>query len=359
MNKILFICPIPPPVGGQAVISKLVYDHINPTYLINTNIGRRGRHFIIIIEIIFRLIFSKVDLVYFTCSRTRLGAIKDLVALAICRIKNIKVINHLHGNDFDDLLKGKLFSRVVRYFYTHVSLTIFVSKFQLERFPSFFENTKKTVVQNCYDPVMDNIESFSYPKNHKNCINLLFISYIQKSKGILETLDAFNSICEKHDNIILNIAGAPLGDYLLNKEEITQQFTTRFKNIDNLYPGHIKYHGVVSGVEKINLYSNCDILIFPTFHRGESFGLVIVEGMRAGMAIISTYHNNIPNLVSPKEGLLVEPQSTKSLESAITQYIQNIDYLVSVMRHNNIYAKTTYSPEKFESEIKTCFNSVL
>jgi len=36
-NKLLFFCPIPPPMGGQALISDIIYKLIQPSYLINTN----------------------------------------------------------------------------------------------------------------------------------------------------------------------------------------------------------------------------------------------------------------------------------------------------------------------------------
>ena len=69
-NKILFFCPLPPPIGGQAIISDIVYKIIQPSLLININ--SRNKYFgtFKIIFNTFRIfLFYKIDLVYFTCSQ--------------------------------------------------------------------------------------------------------------------------------------------------------------------------------------------------------------------------------------------------------------------------------------------------
>ena len=57
-NKILFFCPIPPPIGGQAFISKIISDLIVPKFIINTNTKNKYLdNFKVIVQIFWYFMF--------------------------------------------------------------------------------------------------------------------------------------------------------------------------------------------------------------------------------------------------------------------------------------------------------------
>lgn len=357
-KNILFFCPIPPPIGGQALISNMVYNLIKPKFLINTNVKSKYLGTIItLLKTFWIFIFHKVDLVYFTCTRSKKGAIKDIVLLFLCKIKGVKVINHLHGNEIMDLFTGGIFSKIIHSAYTNIDETIFVTERQKQLMPSSLTKMKRSVIPNCYDSVLDDVDFDLKNKNEE--VHILYISFLMKSKGIFVALDTFEKIAKDHKNVIFNIAGEPLSDYLMSALEVKKKFDDRFHELNQLYPNRIIYHGVVKEVSKVNLFLNSDILLFPTFFKTESFGLVNVEAMRTGNAIVTTDHNFLSDIVTKNEGLLVKPNDVDSTYNAVKFFLDNPELLLKIQQHNIIHSKCEFSPEKFNSRINLLFSQYL
>jgi glycosyltransferase involved in cell wall biosynthesis len=355
-NRILFFCPIPPPVGGQALISKVIHDIIQPRYLINTNaINKYQDTCSIVLKTFWFLLFHKIDLVYFTCTRSKKGAIKDVILLTLCKIRHIKVVNHLHGNEIMDLFTDGLLSKLILWSYQQIDTTIFVTEHQKQLMPASLDKMKKVAVQNCFDPIFDDIERDLSKESQE--IQLLFVSYIMKSKGIFVALDVFEQLAKEYEQVTFHLAGKPLADDLMTETNVSDLFFARVEQLEHLYPQRIVYHGVVEGTLKKELFVNSDIFLFPTFFKTESFGLVNVEAMRAGMAVVTTNHNFIGDIVTKNEGLLAEPNDVNSFYLAVKYYLDNPKIRLEVQRHNVEHAKKYYSPALFRKNIINVFSN--
>jgi len=357
-NKILFFCPLSPPVGGQSIISDIVYNLIKPSYLININSKNKYfGTFIIIAKCFWVLFFHKIDLVYFTCTRSKKGAIKDVILLFLCRIRKIKVINHLHGNEVMDLFNGGVLSKIILWSYQQIDTTIFVTESQIQLMPASLDKMKRNVLSNCYDPILDDLKR-DFNKE-KQAINILFISFLMKSKGIFVALDVFELIAEEYKNVTFNIAGIPLSDYLMSEFEVKKMFDDKFNKLEKKYPNRFIYHGVVEGNTKKELFLSNDILLFPTFFKTESFGIVNVEAMRAGNAVITTDHNFLSDIVTKEEGILVKPNDVEDTYKAVKYFLDNPEIMLEIQKHNIEHAKRNYSPARFNKEIIKIFSRSL
>lgn len=356
INKILFFCPISPPITGQSMVSEIIYKVIQPRYLINTNlINKYLGTFLILAKCLWLLLFKKIDLVYFTCTRSKPGALKDIVLLLLCRIRKIKVINHLHGNDLGQLFTGGLISTILLWSYKQIDTTIFVTERQKQFMPASLEKMKKVVIANCYDPVLENSErDFS---NDKKGIGILYLANLMKTKGVFVALDVFELIATEYKNVTFHIAGKPIADYLMSQAEVKILFDNKFQQLNNKFPDRFVYYGAVEGDCKKNLFFNNDIFLFPTFHKSESFGIVNIEAMRAGNVVITTNHNFLPDIVSEKEGRLVEPNDVKSAYNAIKYFLDHSNLMVDIQQHNIEHAKKLYSPEIFVKKMVNILQS--
>jgi glycosyltransferase involved in cell wall biosynthesis len=143
---------------------------------------------------------------------------------------------------------------------------------------------------------------------------------------------------------------------LMSKTEVKLLFDKRFKELNENFPQRFKYHGVVKGDEKIKTYINSDILLFPTFFKSESFGIVNVEAMRTGNAIVTTNHNFLPDIVSSKEGVLVEPNNFESTYKGVKYLLDNRNILLKIQKHNVEHSKKLFSPEKFNTTMLKLFS---
>jgi glycosyltransferase involved in cell wall biosynthesis len=70
-------------------------------------------------------------------------------------------------------------------------------------------------------------------------------------------------------------------------------------------------------------YAWADVVVVPSI-KPEPFGLVALEGMAAGCAIIAANHGGLSEIVVDGEtGTLVEPGSIESLAAAIERYLDD------------------------------------
>lgn len=354
-SRILFFCPLPPPIGGQALISEIVFNQIQPKFIINTNLKSKYLGTIsVLLQTFWLIVFHKIDLVYFTCTRSKMGALKDFFLLFLCHLRKIRVINHLHGNEVMDLFKDRRFGKLTHYFYNFIDATIFVTEHQKATIPASLTNMERIVIPNCYDPVLD--DCIRTLDDSIESTKLLFISYLMKSKGILVVLDVFERLAESYPNLTLNIAGDFLGDDYMSKSEITDVFHQKYGYLEKKFPGRIHYLGVVMGEEKKALYLTSDILLFPSFFKTESFGLVNVEGMRTGNVVITTNHNFLPELVSEKEGFIVKTNDIESTYVSIKFVLDHPDLMRQIQQHNMEHAKLQYAPDRLKFEVQAVFN---
>jgi len=85
--------------------------------------------------------------------------------------------------------------------------------------------------------------------------------------------------------------------------------------------GGVELLGRVSNAEKDRLFATADIFVAPATGR-ESFGIVLLEAMAAGKAIVASDIHGYRSVVRRGEqGLLVPPQDRKALAAALLQLL--------------------------------------
>lgn len=359
--KILFVAPLPPPFGGQAIMSEIVLRVLSPSYIVNINVeGSKLLNVFIIFKIAFYLIFKRPDIIYFTCSRSKMGAIRDIMLLFLSRILNIKIINHLHGNEIQDILHPEWLKKLVTTAYQGINTMIFVSHKQAYEFPISIPLMKKVVLPNCYDKVFDEI-TWTQKKLKINIseVNILFISFLMESKGIFIALEVFERLAIEYPHLRFNVAGDFRTDYLSSSSDVKERFFKKWNMLITLFPGRFIYHGVVTGELKKELFLKNDILFFPTFFKTESFGLVLIEAMRSGNVVVASDFNNISELVNEERGGLFPPKDANLAFLAIEYFINDINKMREVQKSNIVYSQAIFSQEKYEKEISFIFENIL
>ncbi len=155
-------------------------------------------------------------------------------------------------------------------------------------------------------------------KLHCGKVKLLFVSRLEVSKGIIDVIDAFNEI--DNENFELYIAGnGSLYDSVKAQEN-----------------EKIHVLGFVDEVELRRLFSDSDILIFPT--KAESFPLVLLEALSSGLFVLASdilrmkFHEfqvlNCIDFIAPdRDGVI---NGIKSAES-------KIDTIRNLERKNNAH----------------------
>lgn len=76
------------------------------------------------------------------------------------------------------------------------------------------------------------------------------------------------------------------------------------------------YHGAVTLAELVERYRACDVLVAPSTGQ-ESFGIVLLEAMASGRAIVCSDIEGYREVVDDQGAILVKPRDANSLEAAI------------------------------------------
>ncbi len=113
--------------------------------------------------------------------------------------------------------------------------------------------------------------------------------------------------------------------------------------------------GYVSDVELKNLYSNCHLFIFPSFHEG--FGLPVLEAMTCGAAVIGSNTTSIPEVINNKNALF-NPYDTNEITNLILKCLQDQEFYNSLKIHSVKNAKI-FSWNKTAKLAIDAFNSIL
>jgi len=177
------------------------------------------------------------------------------------------------------------------------------------------------------------VESFSIEKKierikSSQTIRLLFLSRLEKEKGIFETIDAFKLLLDERYDIALSIAG----DGSITKEI--------YGYIDQLgLSNNIDMLGYVKEGKKIQAFTEHDIYCFPTYY-GEGMPTSILEAMALGMPIITRPVGGINDFFETyKMGYLCETTKPYDIAESIKKMICDKKRICDTAQYNYRYAK--------------------
>lgn len=142
---------------------------------------------------------------------------------------------------------------------------------------------------------------------------ILFVGRLEKRKGFEYLLNAFALVRRELPNARLLVAGAFDRE---DKEPFVLQ--ARRERI-----GGVHFVGFMPEADKPRFFQSCDVFCAPSLGF-ESFGIVLLEAMAAGRAIVAS---DIPGyrgvLTHGREGVLVEPGNVEQLAAALLRLLQD------------------------------------
>ncbi|QHG91854.1 glycosyltransferase [Sulfurimonas sp. CVO] len=352
MKKIFLLGPLLPPVHGQSLAFTRFVESIEESekIVVNTNLEDKSKlgkifgTFKTLFFISVKALFSKYDVVYFTCSRSMLGSIKDIVLINLVSLRGVQIVNHLHGSDFYEFLHSspKWYQKILFKSYEKVDTSIVLLDSMKLQFGDF-ERMKVEVIPNFYDKELDE----KLVEKDASKTNLVYLSNIMSSKGIFELIDAFEKLSKKYDDICLSIAGGYIADEYMNIDEVKEMFESKISQNDK-----IKYIGKTFGEDKVKLLQSSDIFVLPSYYKSEAFPISIIEAMACENAIVTTNYKYLPEVVNSKNGVLVEPKSVESLVEGIECLINDKEKLKQIQKYNKKEAKEKYSLGRYIKSLK-------
>lgn len=348
-NNILFIAPLPPPMTGQAIACKVLYDDLltQGHSIKHVNLSKKsfvsGVDSFARVREIFHILFqiykfrNKVDFIYYTPAESIAGNLKDILIYFILFRKLSSTFIHLHGGAGMRIIfssKHPFLKAINKFFICRMKGVIVLGERLKSVYSGMIEEHRVHIAKNFSLP-----EYFISSKDLKrknsevSIVKILFLSNLLPGKGYIELLFALQNLpTDKLANIEVDFAGG------FEDDESKISFLSAIKK----YP-QIKYHGVVGGEEKRVLLHSAHIFCLPTYYPYEGQPISILEAYASGCAVITTDHSGIFDIFTPEiNGIQVEEKNVQSITDKLSFLIENKEIIRKYSIINALAAKRNF-----------------
>jgi len=320
--KALFVCPLPPPVHGSAMVSSQIRESraIGDRFagrFVNLSTSRKiseighfsimkpARYIASLAKTFFLLLTIRFDICYLAITCHGAGFVKDAPFVLLCKLFGRKVVIHQHNKGMSQSVGYSFFRWLLKLVYRNVKVILLSDRL----YPDIEQIVDRSQVRICPNGIPD----VTCPdKLCGDVPEILFVSNLLVSKGIFLLMDALAFLKAKGVCFHCSVVGAETGE--IDRFSLESFIKTKFLEND------VEYLGKKTGAEKDACYEKADIFVLPTMN--ECFGLVLLEAMRAGTACISTPEGGIPDVIVDGEtGFLVDSGNEMALADSIERLI--------------------------------------
>jgi glycosyltransferase involved in cell wall biosynthesis len=330
-RTVLVVAQTPPPMHGQAIMTKLFLDAVHQRVSIAfvrmafsdtiVEVGRLRLQKLaelatLLVKIFWEKFRTKAEILYYPpASPNLVPFFRDVFVLGLTRWMFKKTVFHFHAVGI-----GEMYTRLPRclrplfriaYFNPDLAIclthaTSVDAGHMIPRHTVVIPNA--AVDRNCgHNARAPGTSEQSVPQ-------ILFVGMFCEEKGVLDLISA----CQKLDSLNtpyrLAFAGAPQ----------SHEFALEAHRCAQSLQGEVSILGEVAGDAKWRLYREADIFCFPTHYSAEGFPVVLLEAMMFELPVVSTKWRGIPEIVGDREtGLLVEPGDTSGLANSLKMLLDN------------------------------------
>ena len=351
MAQVLAILTTPPPIHGSNIMNQMVKDDLIKSglsykvidYNFVSDIKSIGKfsfrkiiHFVrIVFEILRTGLKTTYDVAYFPIVTSPGVFWRDaIVVLLLKHLRVNKVILHIHGSGIKEITKK--FPNITNHVFQKTELIVLTREMKEDY---SFIDIKKHIIPN---GIPDKIGTYLPKKS--DTLTLTFIGNFFKSKGVLTFIDIVKLIRSSTPELEFYIIGQGTDELSLHDiEEYVES---------NGLTDALQYIGPLYGEAKFDVLRKTKFLIFPTFYKRESFGLVLIEAFMTSTPVISTVHNGIPSVVrNGVDGYLFE--STHDLDRVASEILRiYADDYQSYTRQARLSFEKNYSDNLFKNRIR-------
>jgi phosphatidyl-myo-inositol alpha-mannosyltransferase len=176
--------------------------------------------------------------------------------------------------------------------------------------------------------------------------NILFVGRFEPRKGLLDLLKAYRILRKTGCRCrLLVVGGGP------QEREARRYLMTRRM-------GGVEFLGRVSDEERDALFKTADVYCSPATG-GESFGIVLLEAMAAGTAIVCSDIHGYKGVVRRgREALLVPRHDAKALAGALAKVLSD-DPLREAMARSGLQRAEEFSWERVTAKVEDYYGFVI
>ena len=292
---------------------------------------------------IFKLIKINPDIIHLNPSLDKKSTIREGLFLIIAKLFRKKVIVFWRGWNLDIEKKisdkySKIFLRV----YGQADSFIVLAK----DFKSQLVNwgIKKNIYTETTQITDSLLTKFKIEDKKFDHNKILFMSRIEKKKGIYESIDAIIELNKKNIEFIIAGNGPEL-------ENVKNYVSAKKCN-------NIIFLGYVFGDDKIKILKEATMCIFPTFY-GEGMPNSVLESMAFGLPVVTRSVGGLKDFFeNGKMGYITESKDPKVFAELIERLINDKEKMKEIGKYNHEYAIRRFLASKVAKRLDEIYEKV-
>jgi glycosyltransferase involved in cell wall biosynthesis len=300
-----------------------------------------------LLTLIRECIYHRPQFIYFQISPVGIPFWRDFIYLFVIKLFNIKIVYHIHGKGIQKYIGDSKIIRKVYIWALNKSSVICLADSLTFDLKNIFHGIPYIV-----NNAIPLINYTGFKSIESKSVNILFLSNLFYSKGVIDYLDAIVILKnEGIGNFKAFIAGkeadmtAETLMLELNKREITDSVTFMGPKFDN---------------EKWELLKNSDLFVFPTYYACEAFPVVLIEAMQSGLPVIATREGAIPEIVDDGvTGFLVDYRNPGQIAEKLKILINDPRLRKNMSEAGREKFLQKYTFDIFEKKMKNIFIEIM
>lgn len=362
MNKKNIVITLPKlnKAGGVASFYNAVLPHLDKAvFQVNTLEIGSGNSVVSYLQPLFdqfrlfKAVSNKTVLVHINPSLGFKSFFRDGLFTIISKYKKKPVIVFFHGwsKDFEHHVKHRLnwffkysFGRADAFIVLASEFKNFLIDVGIKA-PIHLETTAidETLISDFN--IDDKITSLSSTTSFR----ILFLSRLEREKGVFETIDAVKLLLDEGMPVTLSIAGD--GPILEELKDYTKK--------QALKDTQIRFLGYVSGDDKIKVFSEHDIYCFPTNY-GEGLPTSVLEAMVFGLPVITRPVGGLADhFENDVMGKLCQTMNPEEIAQSIKALVTDIPVMLKIARYNHDHAVKTFLASQVAQRLSSIYQSTL
>lgn len=308
--KIALIGSLPPPIGGTSVSFEHLVAYLDGNEAVQTLVvdtsGIRGagrKAFLSFLALLLRLVKAalEADVVTLHVCTSSLPSFGLLVLGICCLFRKPFIVRKFGGTDY--LERGYLIRQLSHLVVKGADLYLAQTR-QLVRVAQ-----EAGISHVRWYPTSRPMPSSKegQGKGQKFCRRFLYLGQVRLVKGISEIVQAGERFGQDQ-HISVDVYGTL--DFDVGKDF--------FSGLQK-----VRYCGVMEPQKVVQTLSDYDALLLPSYHPGEGYPGVVLEAYGAGLPVICSRWQALPEIVDQTTGILVEPKNAEELYMAMKRMIED------------------------------------
>ena len=291
-------------------------------------------------RVLWAIFRSRPDILYYPPSGfEKMAFFRDAAILIVARPFVGKSVFHYHAAGLDVLLDElpKALKAISRIAFSKPDVAIWLShegKFR----NSFLLGKKNFIIPNGLEDYSASIDS-----QHKTKNLILYIGTVSDKKGVYDLLEAAVMLKKQGVSFKLEL----MGEFY---SELDQERCWHFLNQHNLYD-EVEFVGVFEEQRKQEKIAEASILCHPSYF--ETFGLCVLEAMRAGKPVVVTDWPGVEELVRQDvDGYIVPRGDVEAMADRLNFLVSNNEHGVRLGQSGRDRFKSNYTLSRWKNDME-------